>query len=122
LHAIWTLPSGDDDFSTRWKAIKDEFTDAWLQSGGGEAPVTRSQKRRGHRGIWQRRFWEHLIRDEDDLQAHCDYVHYNPVKHGYVQKPVDWAHSSIHRFIAKGYCSADWGTAEPVSIKDMDYE
>src|SRR6059058_5988290 len=78
LHALWTLPRGDHNYSLRWKKIKIGFTTAWLKSGGHEAKVSRSQRRRGHRGVWQRRFWEHTIRDEEDLSNHADYIHYNP--------------------------------------------
>jgi putative transposase len=109
LHSIWSLPAGDADFSQRWKRIKDHFTEAWLRADGAEMPVTPSQKDRGHRGIWQRRFWEHLLRDDDDLERHCDYIHYNPVKHGYVAQPRDWPWSSFHRFVARGIYPLDWG-------------
>jgi putative transposase len=85
LHAIWSLPSGDADFSTRWKRIKSEFTKRWLLAGGAEVPVTQAQAGRGNRGVWQRRFIEHFIRDEEDLERHCDYIHYNPLKHGLVE-------------------------------------
>src|SRR5262245_46607835 len=78
LHEIWTLPTGDEDFSTHWKTVKQRFTERWLGMGGQEMQVTPSQARRGNRGIWQRRFIEHLIREEDDLERHCDYIHYNP--------------------------------------------
>jgi putative transposase len=61
------------------------------------------------RGIWQRRYWEHLIRDDQDLQAHVDYIHHNPVKHGYVAQASAWPHSSIHRYIRMGWVKEDWG-------------
>ena len=89
LHAIWALPSGDEDYSTRWKEIKSRFTKRWLAIGGREMPVTPAQRKRGTRGIWQRRFIEHLVRDEDDLAAHADYIHFNPVKHGHTRRPWD---------------------------------
>jgi putative transposase len=114
LHTIWTMPPDDDDYSTRWKAIKDHFTATWLASGGAEARISESQRKRGHRGVWQRRFWEHMIRDEDDLEAHCDYIHYNPVKHGYVKNPSDWAYSSFQRFVEKGYYHANWGALQRI--------
>ena len=122
LHVIWTLPPGDGDFSTRWKSIKESFTKRWLSMGGREMPVTPSQARRGNRGIWQRRFIEHLIRDEDDLERHCDYIHYNPVKHRYVSRPWDWPHSSFRRFVGLGQYEWDWGRSEPESIAGLDYE
>jgi putative transposase len=109
LHCLWSLPPEDQDFSGRWYDIKRRFTAAWLERCGTEATVTPSQARRGHRGVWQRRFWEHLIRDEEDLETHCDYIHYNPVKHGYVARPRDWPWSSFHRFVRDGLYPLDWG-------------
>jgi putative transposase len=122
LHAIWTLPPGNDGFPDRWQEIKTRFTKNWLAAGGSEARVTRSQAARGHRGIWQKRFWEHLIRDEDDLSNHCDYIHYNPVKHGYVRWPREWPYSSFHRFVAAGHYTLEWGGAVPTGIAGMNYE
>ena len=104
LHCIWTLPEGDADFSTRWRLIKTAFANA--------LPVTerRSAVRVAHceRAIWQRRFWEHAFRDERDYARHVDYVHYNPVKHGYVERVGDWPHSSFHRLVARGIYPPDW--------------
>lgn len=88
LHALWTLPTGDADFSTRWKLIKERFTE-YLAAGGTEGAVTLSRKLKKERGIWQRRFWEHTIDDEDDYIHHFDYLHYNPVKHRLVQRVQD---------------------------------
>jgi len=105
LHAIWTLPEGDANFATRWMLIKAGFS---RRMGQGERRNA-SRNAKGERGIWQRRYWEHLIRDEDDYQRHVDYVHFNPVKHGYVERAADWAHSSIHRYIAAGTIGRDWG-------------
>ena len=122
LHAIWTLPSGDEDFSTRWKRIKSDFTARWLSAGGREMQVTPSQKRRGNRGIWQRRFIEHLIRDENDLERHCDYVHYNPVKHELAERLWDYSDSSFRRFVEQGQYERDWGRTVPESIAGLDYE
>jgi len=96
-HMIWQLPQDDYDFAVRWRLIKTHFTKSLEQ--------TRSGRRHGERGIWQRRFWEHLIRDEADLSAQMDYVHWNPVKHGLVADPSDWPHSSWHRY------REDWGRA-----------
>ena len=105
LHAVWTLPPGDTDYSMRWNQIKGTFS-RHLPSGERVSP-SRADKR--ERGIWQRRFWEHWIRDEDDLRRHVDYVHYNPVKHGHVKQVGDWPFSSFHRFVRRGWLSADWG-------------
>jgi putative transposase len=98
LHAVWTLPDGDDDFSTRWKRIKAGFS----KSVGIKAPRSKSQASRGEVGIWQRRFWEHCIRDDKDYENHMRYCAWNPVKHGYVETPEAWQFSSIHRDARKG--------------------
>ncbi len=105
LHAVWTMPQDDRDYSTRWMLIKAGF------SRGIAKTERRSQSRvrKGERGIWQRRFWEHVIRDDRDYEKHVDYIHYNPVKHGYVKRAADWPHSSIHRFIAAGLLPHEWG-------------
>ncbi|MDU9411965.1 REP-associated tyrosine transposase [Pseudomonas sp. zfem005] len=104
LHAIWSLPEGDADFSLRWAQIKGSFS-RWVPERGW---VNRSRRDKRERGIWQRRFWEHQIRDEQDLARHVDYIHINPVKHGHVRRAVDWPYSSIHRFIRDGRLPADW--------------
>ena len=98
LHAVWTLPDGDADFSTRWRLIKGRFSRA-LGTLGERSP---SMIAKVERGIWQRRFWEHAIRDEADFAAHVRYCWINPVKHGLVERAVDWPFSSIHREIAAG--------------------
>jgi putative transposase len=122
LHCVWTLPSGDDDFSTRIKRIKDGFTDAWLAFGGHEVPVSASKRKNGNRGIWQRRFWEHCIRDDRDLENHFDYTHCNPTKHGYCQRPIDWRYSTIHKYIQMGHYHEDWGRVIPSNIQNLDLE
>ncbi|HRX72343.1 MAG: transposase [Candidatus Competibacteraceae bacterium] len=108
LHAIWTLPPDDADYSKRWGAIKKHFTQSWLAAGGGEQPTTDSRHRYRRRGVWQRRFWEHAIRDQRDFDIHCDYLHYNPVKHGLVARVADWPYSSFHRFVENGAYPLDW--------------
>jgi len=105
LHCIWTLPEGDSDFSGRWKMIKAAFSSAMPR----ERYRSESRVAKGEHGIWQRRFWEHTIRDERDYAAHMDYVHFNPVKHGLVDRPADWPHSSFHRAVGMGLYPADWG-------------
>lgn len=105
LHAIWQLPPGDADYPTRWSLIKAGFSRG-IPKGERIRP-SRSAKR--ERGIWQRRYWEHLIRDDLDLQTHVDYIHHNPVKHGYVAQASAWPHSSIHRYIRMGWLKEDWG-------------
>jgi putative transposase len=104
MHAVWTPPPGDADFSTRWMLIKAGFSRA---IGRGER-IRRSRVSNGERGIWQRRFWEHQINDEADLANHVDYVHINPVKHGHSARASDWPYSSIHRYIRQGHLNADW--------------
>ena len=114
LHTIWTLPGGDADFSTRWGWIKKEFTKGWLALGGREQPGPAGPRREGRRGVWQRRFWEHAIRDEEDLEAHFNYIHYNPVKHGLVKSPKQWPWSSFHRWVRRGVCPPNWAAGEDV--------
>ncbi len=105
LHALWTLPENDRDFPTRWMLIKSTFSR--MLPWGERRRESRLKK--GERGIWQRRYWEHLIRDERDLSAHVDYIHWNPVKHGYVDQVVQWPHSSFHRYVREGLLPASWG-------------
>ena len=105
LHCIWTLPSGDTDFSMRWNLLKGHFSRAINK--GEKISVSRAKRR--ERGIWQRRFWEHLIRDENDLNKHIDYIHWNPVKHGWAKRVADWPYSSFHKFVTLGNYSANWG-------------
>jgi putative transposase len=105
LHAIWRLPPGDADYPLRWSLIKSGFSRRIAK--GENVRASRQAKR--ERGIWQRRYWEHQIRDEDDLARHVDYIHYNPVKHGWVARVVDWPHSTFHEFVKRGMVSPDWG-------------
>jgi putative transposase len=111
MHCLWTLPDGDADFSGRWKAIKVCFSKSLPATEN--LPAVRA--RRGERGIWQRRFWEHTIRDDRDYAAHMDYVHFNPVKHCLVQSPAHWPYSSFPRAVARGLYPPDWndGDREP---------
>jgi len=104
LHCIWTLPAGDADYGTRWGLIKAVF----LRMLPLEEGLSKSRKNRGERGIWQRRYWEHLIRDEQDFRRHVDYIHWNPVKHGWTERVADWPHSSFHRFVRQGILPIDW--------------
>jgi putative transposase len=104
LHTIWTLPDGDHDFSQRWRQIKSAFS----REIAKEEAISKSRLRKQERGIWQRRFWEHAIRDDEDFKRHVDYIHFNPVKHGYVQKVSDWPHSSFHQYVRLGILPEDW--------------
>ena len=103
LHAIWTLPSGDDDYSGRWRAIKARFTRLLAESG---VDIQRNLK--GEYNLWQRRFWEHTLRDEADLRRHIEYIHFNPVKHGWAKRVRDWPHSTFHRYVRAGVYPLDW--------------
>jgi putative transposase len=110
LHCIWTLPPGDSDFSGRWRRIKASVSRAVGQEI--EAEPTPSRRLKGERGLWQRRYWEHVIRDEADFAAHLDYIHFNPVKHGLVERAADWPWSSLHRYMAEGAYPLGWGEAD----------
>lgn len=118
LHAIWSLPPGDDDFSKRWAWLKKEFTREYLATGGYEQPRSESRVRNRRRGVWQRRFWEHAIETEHEFDAYFDYVHWNPVKHGHVAHVRDWSHSTFHRWVNAGVYPPDWGNGEPP--RDID--
>jgi len=104
LHALWQLPDGDADFASRWSLFKSSF------SRGLPAATTRSASKiaKRERGIWQRRYWEHAIRDDADFERHVDYIHYNPVKHGLVRRVADWPYSSFHRYVEQGILPGDW--------------
>ncbi len=112
LHAIWTLPEGDADFPTRWRLLKTEFS---RRLPAGERR-TASRIAKEERGIWQRRYWEHMIRDEHDFARHVDYIHMNPVKHGYVQRVSDWPHSSFHRFVEAGILPPQWAGGSDAEV------
>jgi putative transposase len=104
LHTIWTLPEGDAHFPTRWALIKGGFSRRLLNT----EPISGSRLSKRERGIWQRRYWEHTLRDADDLARHIDYIHYNPVKHGHAKRVRDWPFSSFHRMVRLGIYPEDW--------------
>lgn len=104
LHTLWELPEGDADYPGRWRALKADFTRR-LRILGVSGPANA----KGEYRVWQRRYWEHAIRDDEDLRAHVDYIHFNPVKHGHVERVGDWPHSSFHRYVRQGWLSSDWG-------------
>ena len=104
IHAVWTLPDGDGDYSLRWSLIKGDFTRC-LTRGGRHVAAGR---RLAERGLWQRRFWEHLIRDDADYGRHVDYCHINPMKHGLVRRVIDWPYSTFHRAVRQGIYAEDW--------------
>lgn len=116
LHCIWTLPDGDADFATRWNLIKRRTSRAVKDSHGKAARMTESRTARRELTFWQRRYWEHRIRDERDFERHADYIHYNPVKHGYTSSPLAWEYSSVHRYVRNGIYPADWGSLPPIEL------
>jgi putative transposase len=112
LHTIWTLPESDTNYSTRLALLKKTFTQTYLQYGGTEQPVRASKARKRERGVWQRRFWEHTIQTDERYARLMDYIHYNPVKHGYVQCARDHPFSSFARCVCEGLYEEDWGCLE----------
>lgn len=116
LHCIWVLPAGDDDYSTRWSILKRRFSQVWREQGGGAPLRSASQAQKREVGVWQRRFWEHVIRNDNELLAYRDYIHLNPVKHGYVRDPLDWRWSSVHRHLRNGWLDPNWTSAPSVGV------
>ncbi len=111
LHCLWRLPENDKDFSTRWRLIKRYFS----------MEMNTLVNCRKEKEVWQRRFWEHTIRDEDDWQKHMDYIHYNPVKHGLVEAPSDWQYSSFNYWVEKGIYEKNWGSMQqPVILAGIN--
>jgi putative transposase len=118
FHCLWTLPQHDNELSTRMRLVKTYVTRHYGKDLGLNLNVSTSRAKRKERNLWQRRFWEHLIRDEADFVQHCDYIHYNPVHHQLCQVPTDWQFSSVHRFIEQGIYPPSWG-GNPI---DLDLE
>ena len=112
LHTVWTLPEEDDDFSLRWRQIKSAFSRN-IETG---ERISKSRNQKQERGIWQRRFWEHAIRDERDFTNHLDYIHFNPVKHKLVKRVIEWPYSSFHRYVRLGMYPCDWLGFEDESL------
>ncbi len=108
IHCVIELPDGDADFATRWRLIKMGFSKTLPRT----ERISTVRAARGERGIWQRRYWEHLIRDERDFRAHMDYVHINPVKHGLIARVCDWPYSTFHHLAERGVYPADWAGGE----------
>ena len=114
IHCIWTLPENDSDYSLRWRLIKSFFT----RKCGDNFQALRNSSReaKGEQGVWQRRFWEHTIKDDVDLTRHLDYIHFNPVKHGCVLAPKSWPYSSFHDHVRRGLYDVDWGADGDIVI------
>jgi REP-associated tyrosine transposase len=119
LHCIWRLPEGDSGYALRWSMIK-RLTSQ--QTRGLAAPaLSESRSKRGELGLWQRRFWEHRIRDERDFERHVEYIHWNPVKHGHARAVADWPYSSFHKFVRDGIYPAGWGGSGEAAGPEGDY-
>ena len=112
LHCIWRMPEADSDFSSRWREIKK----------AASRQISTVTNQRNERMVWQRRFWEHAIRDEDDWRRHVDYIHYNPVKHRLASCPGQWRWSSFNSAVSNGWYENSWGAGEPETIVGMDCE
>ncbi|MFD2184556.1 transposase [Rhodoplanes azumiensis] len=104
IHVIWALPVHDSNYSLRWSLIKSGFSRGLVV----DTVRSPSKARKRERGVWQRRYWEHTIRDDADLARHVDYIHFNPVRHGHVSRVVDWPYSSFHRYVRDGILASDW--------------
>jgi putative transposase len=116
LYTIWRLPEGDSDYSNRWRKIKGEFSARIPKTEN----ISKSRMSKGERGIGQRRFWEHAIRNELDYERHMDYIHFNPVKHGYCESAIDWPFSSFHRYVKQGVYASDWGQGVSFNTNRFD--
>ena len=116
LHALWTMPVDDADFARRWMLVKQSFTKHLTKSGALPSKAREARGAKGERSVWQRRYWEHQIRDERDFAAHVDYIHFNPVKHGLVARAAEWPYSSFHRFVRDGRLGPDWGVRAEVRV------
>lgn len=117
FHCLLTLPSDDSDLSTRLRLIKTYVTRHYRPALQLDSVVSASRQQRKEQNLWQRRFWEHVIRNDDDFAQHCDYIHYNPIRHKLCKNPADWQFSSIHRFIAQGKYPQGWG--DGVAVEEM---
>lgn len=122
IHCIWQLPEGDANYSIRWKEIKRQFTIRYLREVGSGEERNASRQEKSEAAIWQRRFWEHTIMDQEDLEEHLDYVHYNPIKHGYVTRAGDWPYSSFPRYVRERVYEPDWAGGENGRIQRLEWE
>ncbi len=114
IHCLWTLPLEDSDYSMRWRQIKSAFSRRCSPRYKGK--ITQSQIKKKEQAIWQRRFWEHEIQNELDFQKHVEYIHYNPVKHGLANAPINWEYSSFKRYVDRGMYSKEWGAGEVIQF------
>ncbi len=119
MHCIWTLPEGDSNYSGRWSMIKSGFSMRTKKNLHKPEWINASRQKHRESTIWQRRFWEHLIRDDEDYRIHVDYIHYNPVKHELVKQVKNWPYSTFHRYVKKGIYSENWGNK---AMPALDYD
>jgi putative transposase len=119
MHCIWTLPQNDSDFSKRWGLIKANFSKQAKGVLHKESWMNASRRKHRETTIWQRRFWEDRIRNDKDYSVHVDYIHFNPVKHGYVENVRDWPFSTFHRFVRVGLYPVDWGSGQVIAEGDQ---
>jgi len=120
IHCIWTLPENDANYSKRWGIIKRKVSRVCAEQYKNEAWITESKKKHRESTIWQRRFWEHQIRDQQDFNQHINYIHYNAVKHGLCDRPVEWPYSTFHRYVKNGVYEPDWA-AQDYSYDSMEF-
>ena len=117
LHCIWQMPGDDSDYSMRWSLIKRYFTRQYLTQGAAAESQSASREGKRYRGIWQRKFWEHRIKNDRDMENHINYTHYNPVKHGYVADPFAWEFSTVHKDYGTGHCDdQEWAAAKEMVL------
>lgn len=116
IHCMWTLPNSDYDYSMRWRLIKSYFSRQCQCRYSNK--LSESQQKKKELAIWQRRYWEHLIRDENDFTRHVEYIHYNPVKHGLVRAPMHWEYSSFHKYVRNGIYDRQWGAEQCITFDE----
>jgi len=121
LHTLITFPEDDDNYSIRIRETKRRFTNHYLARYGETAARNLSRQAKQEATIWQRRFWEHTIRDEQDFENHFHYIHFNPVKHGLVEKVSDWKWSSFHKYVKEGVYEMDWGRGYEQTNQSFDF-
>ena len=120
LHCLWMLPENDPNYSIRWRAIKGLFSREFTARGGFQGEINHSRSKRREKAVWQRRFWEHTIRNEEDYNRHFDYIHFNPAKHGFVKTVNDWPWSTFHKYRRLGHYPPDWG-ANDLKEQNIDF-
>ena len=118
MHALWQLPPGDDQYSVRWRLIKARFTHSLLAAGYEEPSQSVSRASRSERAVWQRRSWEHCIRDESDWKRHVDYIHWNPIKHRLVPAPRLWRYSTFMKYVRLSEYEEHWGDQMPATLQN----